>query len=76
MLRRTIVASLPSLCNGNIVSTITSVLQILLLGVAIGAVLMFFRPLLVGLVRALALAIHPRPPKKFAAKNKTPCATT
>ena len=46
---------------------LTSMVQLILLG----GLLMFFRPLLVGLARALVLAIRPRPTKdELAARRK------
>lgn len=45
----------------------TSMVQLILLG----AVLMFFRPLLIGIARALVLVVRPRPTKdELAARRK------
>ena len=46
---------------------LTGMVQLTLLA----AVLVFFRPLLVGIARALVLAVHPRPTKdELAARRK------
>jgi hypothetical protein len=46
---------------------VTSMAQLIVLG----AVLMFFRPLLVGIARALVLVVRPRPTKdQLAARRK------
>ncbi|MGJ7915088.1 hypothetical protein ACI48D_06360 [Massilia sp. LXY-6] len=45
----------------------TSMVQLILLG----GLLMFFRPLLIGIARALVLAVRPRPTKdELAARRK------
>lgn len=36
----------------------------------LGAVLMFFRPLLIGIARALVLVVRPRPSKDVLARRK------
>ena len=46
---------------------LTSMVQLIVLG----AVLMFFRPLLIGIARALVLVVRPRPTKdELAARRK------
>jgi hypothetical protein len=43
----------------------------------LGAVLMFFRPLLIGIARALVLVVRPRPTKdELAARRKLAAAVT
>ena len=50
---------------------LTSMVQLIVLG----AVLMFFRPLLIGLARALVLLVRPRPTKaELAARRKVEAA--
>jgi hypothetical protein len=44
----------------------TSMVQLILLG----AVLMFFRPLLIGIARALVLVVRPRPTKDELAERR------
>jgi len=40
----------------------------------LGAVLMFFRPLLIGIARALVLVVRPRPTKAQLAARRQPAA--
>ena len=52
---------------------LTSMVQLAMLG----AVLMFFRPLLIGIARALMLVVRPRPTKdQLAARRKLAAAKT
>jgi hypothetical protein len=51
---------------------VTGMVQLIVLG----AVLMFFRPLLVGIARALVLVVRPRPTKdQLAARRKSKLAS-